>query len=216
VQAGDIDRLSSLTGRADETMWWAPWEQVLPDWLKTYVGLEALAERVVVFEPLAIHGLLQTPEYAAAVTGHSRWISAVHVDRFVSFRIARARRLTDPDRPLELHAIVTDGALRLAVGSEDVRRKQLQHLLSLAERPNVTIQVVRPEDGPHSALAGGFATLDFGEAARPVVYLEHKDGAIYLQSPDQVQTYTIVVTDLAQVAMSPERSRELIAGLLTQ
>jgi transcriptional regulator with XRE-family HTH domain len=216
VPASDIDRLASLTGRADEAMWWAPWEPVLPDWLKTYVGLEALAERITLFEPLIIHGMLQTQEYAAAVTAHSRWISQAHTERFVSFRIARARRLTDPERPLELHAVIAEAALRLAVGDVDVRRKQLQHLLRLADLPNVTIQVIRPDDGPHAALTGGFATLDFGEAAMPVVYLEHKDGAVYLQSPDQVQTYTMVSTDLAQVAMSPERSRELIAALAQQ
>ncbi len=29
----DIDRLTSLTGRADEATWWAPWAKVVPDWL---------------------------------------------------------------------------------------------------------------------------------------------------------------------------------------
>ncbi len=41
---------------------------VVPDWLTTFVGLEGLAEREFVFEPIFIPGLLQTEEYAAAVT----------------------------------------------------------------------------------------------------------------------------------------------------
>lgn len=216
VAARDIDRLTTLTGRADEAMWWAPWEQVVPDWLRTYVGLEALAERVFVFEALIVHGLLQTPDYAAAVTASSRSIRQDHGERFVSFRMARARRLIDPERPLQLHAVIPESALRLAVGSPDVRREQLQHLLTVSELPNVTIQVVRPEDGPHSALGGGFAQLDFGNVAQGVVYVELKDGAVYLQDPDQVDAYTMLAADLAQVAMSPEQSRELIASMLKQ
>jgi hypothetical protein len=86
----------------------------------------------------------------------------------------------------------------------------------MSELPNVTIQVIRPEDGPHSALGGGFAHLDFGEAARPVVYIELKDGAVYLQESNQVTAYTMVANDLAQVAMSPEQSREYIHAMLKQ
>jgi transcriptional regulator with XRE-family HTH domain len=212
----DIDRLTNLTGRADEATWWAPWAQVVPDWLKTYVGLEGLADKIFVFEALIIHGLLQTQDYAAAVTASSRSIRPDHGERFVSFRMARARRLTDPDRPLELHAVVPQWALDLAVGSHEVRREQLRHLISLSELPNVTLQVIRPQDGPHSALGGGFTYLDFGEAVRPVVYIEHKDGAVYLQEPDQVTAYSMVANDLAQVAMSPEQSREHIAAMLKQ
>jgi hypothetical protein len=112
--------------------------------------------------------------------------------------------------------VIPESALRLAVGSPDVRREQLQHLLTVSELPNVTIQVVRPEDGPHSALGGGFAQLDFGNVAQGVVYVELKDGAVYLQDPDQVDAYTMLAADLAQVAMSPEQSRELIASMLKQ
>jgi transcriptional regulator with XRE-family HTH domain len=96
----DIARLTSLTSRADEATWWAPWAQVVPDWLKTFVGLEGLAESEFVFEPIIIPGLLQTAQYAAAVTANTPRVRADHSDRFVGFRIARTRRLTDPERPL--------------------------------------------------------------------------------------------------------------------
>ncbi len=215
VPARDIDRLTTLTGRADEATWWAPWAAVVPDWLKTYVGLEALADRAFCYQPAAIPGLLQTQEYAAAVTASAKSIRPDHGERFVKFRMARTRRLTDPERPLSVDAVIPEAALRLAVGTPDVRRDQLKHLLTISELPTVTIQVVRPEDGPHSALSsGGFVVLDFGEAARPVVYVELKDGAVYLQAEDQVEAYTMVASDLQRVALSPEQSREFIAEML--
>ncbi len=216
VPTRDIDRLTTLTGKADESMWWGPWAAVVADWFKTYVGLEGLASTAFTFEPFVIPGLLQTQDYASAVTASSQSIRPDHGERFVRFRMARTHRLTDPDRPLTLHAVIPVGALHLAVGTPEIRRAQLEHLLTMSRRPNVTIQVVRPEDGPHAALGGGFVQLEFGDAARPVVYVELKDGAVYLQEEDQVEAYTMVAGDLAKVALGPGPSRDLIAEMLMQ
>jgi transcriptional regulator with XRE-family HTH domain len=210
----DIDRLTSLTGRADEATWWAPWAQVVPDWLKTFVGLEGLAESEFVFEPIIIPGLLQTEGYAAAVTAGTPRVRADHSERFVGFRMARTRRLTDPDRALRLHAVLTEGALRLAVGDPKLRRAQLEHLVAMAELPTVTIQVVRPEDGPHTALTGQFVVLGF-ESVRSIGYVELHDGAVYLQDPDQVRSYTMVAGNLQRVALGPEQSVALIQSMIT-
>jgi hypothetical protein len=212
AEQADVDRLVSLTGRADDASWWAPWAMVLPDWLTTFVGLEGLAEREFVFEPIVIPGLLQTEDYAAAVTAQTPRVRGDHGERFVSFRLARSRRLTDPDRPLHLHAIFTESALRLAVGSPEMRQEQLRHLTRMAALPTVTIQVVRPEDGLHAA-TGQFVVLDF-ESVRSIGYVELHDGAVYLQDPDQVLTYTMVAKNLARTALSPERSVELIESMI--
>lgn len=210
----DIDRLTSLTGRADEATWWAPWAQVVPDWLKTFVGLEGLAESEFVFEPIIIPGLLQTEGYAAAVTADTPRVRPDHGERFVGFRMARTRRLTDPDRPLRLHAVLTEGALRLAVGDPELRRAQLRHLVAMAELPTVTIQVVRPEDGPHTALTGQFVVLGF-ENVRSIGYVELHDGAVYLQDPDQVRSYSMVAENLQRVALGPEQSVAFIQSMIT-
>ncbi|HKR51678.1 MAG TPA: DUF5753 domain-containing protein [Pseudonocardiaceae bacterium] len=148
--------------------------------------------------------------------GHRRHAPGTrdHGERFVGFRMARTRRLSDPDRPLRLHAVLTEGALRLAVGDPQLRRAQLRHLLAMAELPAVTIQVVRPEDGPHTALTGQFVVLGF-ENVRSIGYVELHDGAVYLQDPDQVQTYTLVAENLQRVALGPEQSVALIQSMLT-
>jgi transcriptional regulator with XRE-family HTH domain len=202
VEQRDIDRLTSLTGRADEATWWAPWARVVPDWLKTFLGLEGLAESEFTFEPIGIPGLLQTEEYAAAVTADTPRLRADYRERFVGLRMARTRRLTNPERPLRLHAVFTEGALRLAVGDPEMRRAQLRHLLTMAELPTVTIQVVRPEDGPHTAVTGQFVVLGF-ENMRSIGYVELHDDALYLHDPDQVRTYSMVAEDVQRVALNP-------------
>jgi transcriptional regulator with XRE-family HTH domain len=213
AEQADVDRLVSLTGRADEASWWAPWAAVVPDWLTTFVGLEALAEREFVFEPILIPGLLQTEEYAAAVTADTPRVRGDHSERFVNLRVARARRLTDPDRPLHLHVVFTEGALRLAVGSPELRQAQLRHLITMAALPTVTFQVVRPEDGLHAAFVGQFVVLDF-ETVRSIGYVELLDGAVYLQDSEHVLTYTMEAKRLARTALSPERSVELIESMI--
>ncbi len=213
IEQHDIDRLTTLTGRADQATWWAPWAQVVPDWLKTFVGLEGLAEREFVFEPVIIPGLLQTEDYARAATSGTPRVRQDHGERFVGFRMARTRRLADQQRPLHLHAVIAEAALRLRVGSSELHHAQLQHLLEIAERPNITIQVVRPEDGLHSAYTGQFIVLDF-ENVRSIGYSELHDGAVYIQDPDQVDSYTMAAESLQRVALGPEQSAALIKAML--
>lgn len=208
----DLDRLASLSGRSDAKTWWGPWAHVVPDWFKTFIGLEGLATTEFVYEPNVVPGLLQTPEYAQALTEATGFIRADHNERFVSFRQARAKRLTD-EEPLELQAVIGEAALRLHVGDAQIRQEQYEHLLALAKRPNLTLQVVRPEDGPHTATVGKFITLDF-KHARSVAYVELLDGAVYVQDPDDVQTYRMARENVQQVALQPDETVAFLENLI--
>ena len=210
-----VDRLASLSGKGDSKSWWAPWAHVVPDWLKTFVGLEGLAESEFMYEPTVLPGLLQTEEYASAMTSATALVRENHNERFVSFRLARARRLIEAD-PLRLHVVVGDAALRLRVGSDELRKAQYEHVLELADRPNITFQVLRPECGPHDAVgAGQFFVLYFAEA-RPIAYTELLDGAVYVQDPDDVRTYTLTAENLQHVALDPAESVEFVKALMSE
>ncbi|GAB3556902.1 transcriptional regulator with XRE-family HTH domain [Actinopolyspora lacussalsi] len=209
----DIDRLTSLTGRAEETTWWGPWAQVVPDWLKTFVGLENLAVCEFVFEPIIVPGLLQTEEYARATMTRTPRVRQDHGERFTGFRMARHRRLTDDTSPLQLHAVVSEAALRLRVDGPEIQQAQLEYLLRMTEQPNVTLQIVRPEDGLHMALTGQFIVLDF-EQVRSIAYSELHDGAVYIQDEEQVDSYTMAAESLQRVALGPDQSRDLIEDML--
>lgn len=208
-----LDRLNSLTTSADRTTWWAPWAHVLPDWLKTFVGLEGLAEAEFLFDPMVIPGQLQTTDYATAITAETPRVRPDHGERVVNFRLARANRLTDPNRPLRLHAVIGEAALRLAVGTLEMRRAQLEHLIEMAEMPNVIIQVIRPEDGFHTATSGKFILLDF-ENAQPIAYSELHDGAVYIQDKEQVRSYKLSSENLQRVALGPEKSVALLRSMI--
>lgn len=209
----EIDRLSSLVDRVDEAVWWCGSERAVPDWLKTFVGLERIATREFVFEPTAIPGLLQHKDYARELTATSRRVRPDDRDLVVDFRMARAERLVSSQSPLKFHAVMTEGALRLDIGSVEVRRMQFEHLVALAHRPNITIQILRPEDGAHTALAGPFVLLDF-EKAHSIGYAELYGSAIYIQHPDEVRTYVVTGQNVSEVALNPERSVELLESMI--
>ncbi|MEU5691676.1 helix-turn-helix transcriptional regulator [Actinosynnema sp. NPDC020468] len=208
VSRHDIDRLISLTGNGEGKTWWAPWTHLVPDWFKTFVGLEGLAGSEFLFEPMVIPGLLQTEAYAQAITEATGFVRRDHADRFASFRLTRANRLTE-EEPLRLQAVIGEAALRLNVGTPEIRQEQLKHLHEMAQRPNIGIQVLRPEDGPHTATTGPMVILDF-DHARSIAYSERLDGAVYVQDQDDVRTYKMASRNLQSVAMSTQRSLALL------
>ncbi len=209
----DIDRLGALAASSDSRTWWAPWANVVPDWLKTFVGLEGLARSEFNYETALLPGLLQTEEYARAATVSTGFVRPDHSERFVSFRLARARSLFQ-ENPLDLHAVIEESALLRHVGSDETRCDQYKHLLALADRPNITLQVIRAQDGPHAAVSGPFFLFEF-DSARPIGYTELLDGAVYLQDSDQVNTYMMTAKNLRETAMSPEDSLALIDSLIS-
>jgi len=66
-------------------------------------------------------------------------------------------RLLRKEEPLELHAVFSEQALRLRVGSKQVMNEQYRHLLAMAELANVTVQVVAdPNDAAQMATANTY------------------------------------------------------------
>jgi hypothetical protein len=53
-------------------------------------------------------------------------------------------------------ALLDEAVIRRRIDGETVMREQLRFLLEVAQRPNVTIQIVPYDAGEHCGLAGGF------------------------------------------------------------
>ncbi|GGU26662.1 helix-turn-helix domain-containing protein [Lentzea flava] len=210
-----VDRMASLAGRADHATWWAPFTDVVPDWLKTFVGLEGLAKSEFSYEPLLIYGLLQTPAYAAALLVNNLRVAAVDIERVVRLRMERQKRLTDDDEPLIFTAVIEEAALDRLVGGVEIMRDQYAHLLTLAERDNITLHLMPTSVAVHDGLDGEFILLDFPEA-RSIGYVEFPDGAVYVQNHDQVAAYTLAAERLCAAALSPADTIKAIKSRLAK
>lgn len=217
----DIERLSTLVERADQSSWLARWSDVIPDWARTYVGLEGLASHVVAYSPLVLHALVQTKDYSAGVTAPSARVRPDQQERLVGLRMERQRRLHG-DRPVRLTVIIEESVLDRPIGGDrarEVMRGQLAHLVELAGRPNVEILVLPTAVGRHDGLEGQFAVLHFrDEEDRPragsIGFVEIPDDAVYVQDQAQVAKYTASVEHLRSVALSQTESVAAIASRL--
>jgi transcriptional regulator with XRE-family HTH domain len=209
------ETLRSLARRANTPGWWHDYSDVLPHWFEAYVALEEVATQIRAYEVQFIPGLLQTEDYARAVTllGHDA-ASAREIERRVRLRMQR-QALLDREEPPNFWAVIDEAVLRRPAGSQAVMRGQLNHLADMAQRQNVTIQVIPFQAGGHSAAGGPFSILRFAEPDLPdVVYLEQLTSALYLDKPDAVDSYLRVMERICMEAATPAASAEIIANLL--
>jgi len=207
--------LRELARSANARGWWHDYSDVLPSWFEAYVGLEEAATSIRAYEVQFVPGLLQTDDYARAVTmlGHHA-APAEEIDRRVRLRMARQALLAEPRR-VHLWAVLDEAVLRRPAGRPGVMRRQLQHLLEAADRPNVTIQVVPFRAGAHAAAGGAFSILRFAERDLPdVVYLEQLTSALYLDKRETVDHYTAVMERLCLEAAPAASTASAINAVL--
>ena len=209
--------LLALARQANTPGWWQQYSDILPKWLELYVGLEKAASIIRAYEVQFVHGLLQTQDYARAVILIANAHAPVEeIDRRVSLRMKRQQLLTQPDAP-ELWAVLDEASLRRPPGGRKVMRAQLEHLLQITDLPNVTLQVVPFDAGPHAAAGGPFTILRFPEPDLPdLVYLEQLNSALYLDQPDAVIDYVTVMDQLCVQAETGAASKDLLRALLNE
>lgn len=205
-----------LASRANEPGWWHNYSDLLPSWFEVYMGLEGAASIIRTYELQFIPGLLQTEDYARALIplGYPD-ISKEELERRVQLRMRRQHRLLAGD--LRVWAVVDENALRRPIGGKAVMRAQVEHLIELSGRRNVTIQVLPFNTGGHAAVSGAFSILRFPEATLPdIVYLEQLTSALYLDKPADIDRYLQVMNRLALEAAQPGDSREMLLRVLNR
>jgi len=202
-----------LAVRASSPGWWHDYADVLPSWFDAYVGLEEAASDVRAYEVQFVPGLLQAEDYARAVImlGYS---NPKEISRRVTLRMARQAVLDRPAPP-NLHAVLDEALLRRSIGGSRAMRGQIRHLIEMAQRPNVAIQVMPFRAGGHAAAGGSFSLLGFADYGLPeVVYLEQLTSAQYYDKPDVVAEYHVVMDQLCADALSPADSLMLLTSIL--
>jgi transcriptional regulator with XRE-family HTH domain len=211
VGGSEREKLLNLARDARKRGWWHSYSDVLPEWYETYVGLEAEASAIHTYESETIPGLLQTRDYANAIT-KATLIRADEsaVTRRAELRMQRQQRVTGPN-PLDLWAVISEAALRRIVGSREVLRNQLEYLVKLMELPNVTVQVMPLDAEAYPAQAGPFVILRYSNRVDPdVVYLETHVGGLYLERENELSKYVAMMDHLRAHAVNPEGSVRVI------
>ncbi|MFJ3912626.1 helix-turn-helix domain-containing protein [Streptomyces vinaceus] len=204
-----VEHLMQLAGESGQQGWWNSYGDIP---YGAYIGLEAEAAAIRLYEPLVIPGLLQTPAYARAViAGTIPLITPEKAAARLQVRLRRQDRLRAPGNPLRLWIVLDESVLRRVVGSREVMREQLDHLNHLSAQPHITVQVLPHEVGAHPGVSGQFSLLEFAEAGDvSVVYLERFTSDLYLEKRSDVRFYRDMYAHLQAQALSPDGTRHLV------
>jgi transcriptional regulator with XRE-family HTH domain len=212
------DALVALAREANSPGWWHAYDDVVPNWFQTFVGLEEAASLIRSYEIQFLPGLLQTEAYARAIVGAGAPSAPVaEVERRVRLRLARQATLHRPTSPPHFWAVLDEAALHRPIGGNKVMREQIEHLLELTTLPNVTLQVMPFRFGGHAGDSGAFTILRFPEPELPdVVYVEQMVSAYYLDKREYVERYASTMDRLVVDSQPPDITRQTLQKILAQ
>jgi transcriptional regulator with XRE-family HTH domain len=191
-------------GRMQEQVRAAPF----PAWFRDWVAAEREATSLRTWQSTLVDGFLQTEEYARAVLGTRMGAGEDEIEQMVAGRLGR-QAILHRDAPPLLWVVLDEAVLRRPIGGRPVMAQQLDHLVQMAQRPNIMIQIIPLEAGAHEGASGAFVIADCKNAPS-VVYLETALTGLVIDRPEDVATVTLIYETLRGEALPRAGSLEML------
>lgn len=213
VNPDERDMYFDMARHANDPGWWDQYSDLFPTWFETYIGLEQAANAIRTYEARFVPALLQTVDYARAVVRLDDRLDD-EIERRVALLTRRQQILTRATAPT-LWFVIDESVLRRLVGGARVWHEQVEHLIEMAERPNIRIQVLRYSPGTGAAVGNSFSILSFPEADLPdIVYTEQLTSALYLERRRDVEVHEAVMNRMGNDALPMAESVRYLKQLL--
>ncbi|MER5555449.1 helix-turn-helix transcriptional regulator [Streptomyces sp. NPDC002793] len=197
----------------------AMWELAISDQsqfkerYQRYMSLEAEATSLWHFAVSVLPGLLQTPAYARELLA-SGGFSGVRLTQQVEARMGR-RSLLEGESAPPFRTILSEAALRTASRSAEDWREQLEYLSEMAERPNLTLQVLPQSAGLHGLSSTDVWFLRLPDS-RTVAYTEHGYGGELHEESAAVERMQRTYDATRDLALSPTESQKFVLRMLEE
>ena len=183
------------------------WE-LFPGWFLIWIDIERTATALRTAEPLLIPGLFQTEAVARAILRADRpQADDEEIDGLVAARLQRQEILNR--KGFHIYALVDELVFHRPVGGPAVMAEQCEHLAQIAQRPNVTVQILPMDLGSHPGLQGGFVIATLPDHS-PVVYRDMVGEGHVTDDPEFVATITELWDSLRADALPQRASIELV------
>ena len=212
---GETERAVETAKLCNQRGRWAGNRSVFFKSFRMAVDLEQDASVINIYHSELVPGLLQTEAYMRSVFTADP-DSRLAVDIAMKARLERQEVLTKPDPP-QVNFVLSESSVARMVGDETVMRDQLQHLVNIAEWPNVQLQVLpfRARTSPVGSVFMAFQIQTPGEAdSLEVVYVEDYDDRRYRLDPESIAWYADLWHRLVEAALDPRDSRGLLLKLV--
>ncbi|MET7761835.1 helix-turn-helix transcriptional regulator [Streptomyces sp. NPDC005393] len=202
--------LVDLAKNAKVQGWWQSYTEAIPSRMNLLLTLENESVREDHYALAFIPGLLQTRRYAETLhRSDPQPQPEDKLKRSIEVRMKRQDILTRPN-PLHLSVVLDESAIRRKIGSPEIRREQLEHLMDCADLPTIDLRILPIDSGPLASAMGNFLILVGTDPSLDVVYLENLTVSLYLEKADEVEEYRKAFTYLSSQALAPGASIKLI------
>lgn len=208
--------LLALGKAARQHTWWSKYRHLLPPDYFQYIEYETSASIIRSYETLLVPGLLQTEGYATATARLYRLnFTAEEVKARVEVRMRRQELLLDQPEPPLLFFILDEAVIHRLVGDHDLRQAQLEKLISMADRPEVTIEIVPFAIGLHRGIAENFNILEFSDPADyDVVFFESVRDSLFSDVTEEIGVYRELFEDLRKMSLGPKGTRDYLTEVV--
>ncbi|MDH2392739.1 helix-turn-helix transcriptional regulator [Streptomyces sp. HNM0663] len=204
-----IEALIGMTGDRKRG-WWEEYREILAPSLLDLAELEAYGVRLRTAHTSHIPGLLQIAQHARVI--FEQMVPAYtppEIEDLVSYRIKRQRVLFQ-DGPPPFHALIHEAALRMQFGGPTVAKQQLQHLLDMSERDNITIQVIPFDAGAYPGAGQSIYYVHGPVPQLDTVQLDQAHGPRLVDAEPGLQVYRQLFARMEAIALKAATSRDLI------
>lgn len=210
VSEAERNAVVGLAKDAKNQGWWAPFTDSIPADMNLLLTLEDEAVREDHFSCVYVPGLLQTRNYNTAIQqANEMRLAAEEIERLVDIRMKRQEILSRA-KPPHLWAILDESVIRRVVGSPEIMREQLGHLLEANESPHITLQILPFAKGAHSAALGSFVILGGAEPSLDVVYVDLHVGSVFMEKDTELDRYRLAFDYLRAQAWDMAASSAMI------
>ncbi|MGW2782266.1 helix-turn-helix domain-containing protein [Streptomyces populi] len=180
---------------------------------RRYMALEAEAVSLWHFAVSVLPGLLQTPGYAREVLA-AGGLRGKELEQQVEARMGRRELLEGEDAP-PFRTILSEAVLRTPLRDAGEWRAQLEYLRDVAERPGVTVHVLRQSAGLHGLVGADMWYLLLPEG-RTVAYTENGYRGELIEESEPVVRLQKTYDAVRDLALTPAESRKFILRMLEE
>ncbi|MFC9851127.1 helix-turn-helix domain-containing protein [Streptomyces prasinus] len=208
-----IEALAAMA-RPNGRGWWERYRGSLSAGLLDIAESEARATRMRTVHIAHIPGLLQTSDYALELFRTVLPLLPEHETALrLAYRIER-QQVLDRDNPPEYVAVVHEAAVRMQFGGRECARAQLEHLITMSERPAVRLLIVPFTAGTFPGSGQIFTYLEGPVPQLDTVQVDSTHGPEFLSGEAQLAKYRTHVDWMERIALSPQASRDFIRDIV--
>ncbi|MCX4671024.1 helix-turn-helix domain-containing protein [Streptomyces sp. NBC_01381] len=181
----------------------------LASWFRRWAQLEQEALNLYTYECRLIPGLLQTEAYARTLfTNQLPPLGDEQIEAQLAARQERQRLLTE--RPNTAYSFILEEHLLLRrMGGEEVTQGLVEHLLGLAARRNIELQIVPLVRKTHAGLDGPMQLSETPDN-KWLAYCEGQRGGQFISDPREISVLQTRYARMRSQALTLEDSMGLL------